>query len=62
MRTNIVLDDALVGEAFSLFGNKTAESDVKSRDLKRLGLEFDGSSICYAFVAGDSDVNEGSLL
>lgn len=36
----------------------TAESDAMSRDLKRLGFKFVGSTICYAFMLAVGMVND----
>ncbi len=36
----------------------TAQSDRMSRDLKRLGLNFVGSTICYAFMQSVGMVND----
>ena len=36
----------------------TAESDVMSKDLKRRGLNFVGSTICYAFMQAVGMVND----
>jgi DNA-3-methyladenine glycosylase I len=37
---------------------KTAESDVMSKDLKRRGFKFVGSTICYAFMQAVGMVND----
>jgi DNA-3-methyladenine glycosylase I len=37
---------------------RTAESDAMSRDLKRLGFTFVGSTICYAFMQAVGMVND----
>lgn len=37
---------------------KTAESDVMSRDLKKRGFRFVGSTICYAFMQAAGMVND----
>ena len=37
---------------------KTAQSDAMSRDLKRLGFNFVGSTICYAFMQAVGMVND----
>lgn len=37
---------------------RTAESDVMSKDLKRRGFKFVGSTICYAFMQGVGMVND----
>jgi len=36
----------------------TAESDAMSKDLKRRGFNFVGSTICYAFMQGVGMVND----
>jgi DNA-3-methyladenine glycosylase I len=37
---------------------RTAESDAMSKDLKRLGFNFVGSTICYAFMQATGMVND----
>src|SRR5262249_44917895 len=37
---------------------RTAESDALSRDLKKLGFRFVGSTICYAFMQAVGMVND----
>ncbi len=37
---------------------KTAESDAMSRDLKKRGFKFVGSTICYAFMQAIGMVND----
>ena len=37
---------------------KTAESDAMSRELKRHGFRFVGSTICYAFMQAVGMVND----
>jgi DNA-3-methyladenine glycosylase I len=37
---------------------KTIESDAMSKDLKRQGFKFIGSTICYAFMQGVGMVND----
>lgn len=37
---------------------RTAESDAMSKELKRLGFNFVGSTICYAFMQGVGMVND----
>jgi len=37
---------------------KTAESDAMSKDLKRRGFKFVGSTICYAFIQAAGMVND----
>jgi DNA-3-methyladenine glycosylase I len=36
----------------------TPDSDLLSRDLKRLGFRFVGSTICYAFMQAVGMVND----
>jgi DNA-3-methyladenine glycosylase I len=38
--------------------SSTPESDVMSRELKRLGFNFVGSTICYAFMQATGMVND----
>lgn len=40
---------------------RTPESDAMSRDLKRLGFKFVGSTICYAFMQAVGMVNDHTL-
>jgi DNA-3-methyladenine glycosylase I len=40
---------------------KTPESDAMSKDLKKRGFRFDGSTICYAFMQATGMVNDHSL-
>jgi DNA-3-methyladenine glycosylase I len=40
---------------------KTAESDVMSKDLKKRGFNFVGSTICYAFMQAVGIVNDHTL-
>ena len=40
---------------------RTAESDAMSKDLKRRGFNFVGSTICYAFMQGVGIVNDHSV-
>jgi DNA-3-methyladenine glycosylase I len=40
---------------------RTAESDLMSKDLKRRGLSFVGSTICYAFMQAVGMVNDHTL-
>ena len=40
---------------------KTAESDALSRDLKRRGFKFVGSTICYAFMQATGLVNDHTV-
>lgn len=37
---------------------KTAESDAMSKDLKKRGMNFVGSTICYAFMQATGMVND----
>ena len=37
---------------------RTAESDAMSRDLKKRGFRFVGSTICYAFMQATGMVND----
>jgi DNA-3-methyladenine glycosylase I len=37
---------------------KTPESDALSKDLKRRGFKFVGSTICYAFMQAVGMVND----
>jgi DNA-3-methyladenine glycosylase I len=37
---------------------KTAESDAMSKDLKKHGFRFVGSTICYAFMQATGMVND----
>jgi DNA-3-methyladenine glycosylase I len=39
---------------------KTAESDLMSKDLKKRGFKFIGSTICYAFMQACGMVNDHS--
>jgi DNA-3-methyladenine glycosylase I len=38
--------------------NRTSESDAMSKDLKRRGFKFVGSTICYAFMQAVGMVND----
>lgn len=38
--------------------SKSAESDAMSRDLKKRGFTFVGSTICYAYMQGAGMVND----
>ncbi|MBT4968736.1 MAG: DNA-3-methyladenine glycosylase I [Bacteroidetes bacterium] len=40
---------------------KTAESDAMSKDLKRRGFKFVGSTICYAFMQAAGMVNDHEI-
>lgn len=44
--------------AMSQLPAKTAESDAMSRDLKKRGFSFVGSTICYAFMQAIGMVND----
>jgi DNA-3-methyladenine glycosylase I len=37
---------------------RTAESDAMSKDLKKRGFTFVGSTICYAFMQATGMVND----
>jgi len=39
----------------------TAESDVMSKDLKKRGFKFIGSTICYAYMQATGMVNDHSV-
>jgi DNA-3-methyladenine glycosylase I len=39
----------------------TAESDIMSRDMKKLGFGFSGSTMCYAFMQSVGMVNDHLL-
>jgi DNA-3-methyladenine glycosylase I len=39
----------------------TAESDVMSKDLKKRGFKFVGSTICYAFMQATGMVNDHKM-
>jgi DNA-3-methyladenine glycosylase I len=39
----------------------TAESDAMSKDLKRRGFRFVGSTICYAFMQAAGLVNDHTV-
>lgn len=41
--------------------SKTKESDAMSKELKRRGFKFIGSTICYAFMQGVGMVNDHTL-
>ena len=41
--------------------SRTAESDALSRDLKRRGFNFVGSTICYAFMQAVGMVNDHAV-
>jgi len=41
---------------------KTAESDAMSKDLKRRGFKFVGSTICYAFMQAVGMVNDHAVV
>ncbi|HEY6333692.1 MAG TPA: DNA-3-methyladenine glycosylase I, partial [Blastocatellia bacterium] len=40
---------------------RTAESDAMSKDLRRRGFKFAGSTICYAFMQAVGMVNDHSV-
>ena len=40
---------------------KTAESDAMSRELKRRGFRFVGSTICYSFMQAVGMVNDHTV-
>ena len=40
---------------------KTAESDAMSKDLKKRGFKFVGSTICYAHMQAIGMVNDHTL-
>jgi DNA-3-methyladenine glycosylase I len=40
---------------------KTAESDAISKDLKKRGFRFVGSTICYAFMQATGMVNDHAM-
>jgi DNA-3-methyladenine glycosylase I len=40
---------------------KTAESDMMSKELRRLGVKFVGSTICYAFMQATGMVNDHTV-
>ena len=40
---------------------RTAESDALSRELRRLGFSFVGSTICYAFMQATGLVNDHTI-
>jgi DNA-3-methyladenine glycosylase I len=40
---------------------RTSESDAMSKDLKRRGLSFVGSTICYAFMQATGMVNDHTV-
>lgn len=41
--------------------SRTAESDAMSKDLKRCGFRFAGSTICYAFMQAAGLVNDHTV-
>jgi len=41
--------------------SRTAESDAMSKDLKKRGFNFVGSTICYAFMQATGMANDHSL-
>jgi DNA-3-methyladenine glycosylase I len=44
--------------ALSELPARTEQSDTMSRDLKKLGFNFVGSTICYAFMQAVGMVND----
>lgn len=46
---------------FSKVPAKTKESDAMSKDLKKRGFRFVGSTICYAFMQATGMVNDHSV-
>jgi DNA-3-methyladenine glycosylase I len=40
---------------------RTAESDIMSKELRRLGFNFVGSTICYAFMQAVGMVNDHTV-
>ena len=40
---------------------RTSESDAMSKDLKKRGFNFVGSTICYAFMQAVGMVNDHSV-
>jgi len=41
--------------------SRTAESDAMSKDLKKRGFNFVGSTICYAFMQATGMVNDHAV-
>jgi len=41
--------------------SRTAESDAMSKDMKRRGFRFVGSTICYAFMQAAGLVNDHTV-
>jgi DNA-3-methyladenine glycosylase I len=48
-------------QTFSQLPAKTAESDAMSKDLKKRGFKFVGSTICYAYMQAMGMVNDHTL-
>ncbi len=48
-------------EALKQMPARTAESDAMSKDLKRRGFRFVGSTICYAFMQATGLVNDHAV-
>lgn len=48
-------------ENFKLIPNKTIISDKMSKDLKKRGFKFIGSTICYAFMQAVGMVNDHTI-
>jgi DNA-3-methyladenine glycosylase I len=48
-------------ETLALIPARTAESDAMSKDLKRRGFAFVGSTICYAFMQAVGMVNDHTI-
>ena len=53
----------IVNRVFSLheLASRSAESDALSKDLKRRGFNFVGSTICYAFMQAVGMVNDHTI-
>ncbi len=49
------------GAPASEFRHGTPESDAMSKDLKKRGFKFVGSTICYAFMQAVGMVNDHSV-
>ena len=48
-------------KSFKQLPAKTSESDAMSKDLKKRGFNFVGSTICYAFMQATGMVNDHAL-
>ena len=48
-------------EVYSQIPSKTRESDAMSRDLKKRGFTFLGSTICYSFMQAAGMVNDHEI-